>query len=104
MKFLSALRGWVLALLAVGGLLAQSARDVPRLIEQLGSEDLAVRASAVEALRGIGPAAKDAIPALVDMTKRVQRTATTVTINNSLVRAAAASALGRMQRSTPVEL
>ena len=64
--------GWVIVGMTLGLPLtgsrfapAQVPSDIARLIAQLRDESLTVRGNAADALGGIGPAAKDAIPALV---------------------------------------
>ena len=63
MSLRSLLRVAALAATALGCLLAQTARDVPQLIQQLKSDASDVRSAAAEALGRIGA---DAVPALIN--------------------------------------
>src|SRR5262249_41415756 len=62
-----------LVLLSAGGAAPAGAPDkekVAELIKQLKGSDAAARGKAIEALGKLGPSAKEAVPALVDVIKK----------------------------------
>jgi HEAT repeat protein len=93
------------AMQALGTYGEQAADAVPALMEALRDESPAARLMAVEALGGIGPNARPAVPMLIDMLRatreprqRLSRGAPGgMCVSPAMLRAAAASALGRIK-------
>jgi len=83
--FLAACWGLVVPGLVVPGLADETGgTDVAALVEQLASDDAAVRTAAADALGGLGAGAGEAVPALVDLLEH----------EDASTRASAARALG----------